>query len=102
MCMEMTAEGALGLSENLGTCQVNPPFSAIMEGKESREVSYNKIQKNNNFINFFHFIQIYFVFRLIITSLLLQFQLNFDIQQNLSHFFHELIEKDYHFQLNPI
>jgi hypothetical protein len=38
MCMEMAAEGALGLSLNLGTCSVNPPFSAIMEGKESREV----------------------------------------------------------------
>jgi hypothetical protein len=38
MCMEMAAEGALGLSHNLGTCSVNPPFSAIMEGKESREV----------------------------------------------------------------
>lgn len=38
MCMEMAAEGALGLSLNLGTCTVNPPFSAIMEGKESREV----------------------------------------------------------------
>jgi hypothetical protein len=37
-CMEMAAEGALGLSLNLGTCNVNPPFSAIMEGKESREV----------------------------------------------------------------
>lgn len=41
MCMEMTAEGALGLSQNLGTCTVNPPFSAIMEGKESREVDNN-------------------------------------------------------------
>ena len=40
MCMEMTAEGALGLSQNLGTCLVNPPFSAIMEGKESREVLF--------------------------------------------------------------
>jgi nuclear protein localization family protein 4 len=41
MCMEMAAEGALGLSHNLGTCSVNPPFSAIMEGKETKEVGFD-------------------------------------------------------------
>jgi len=61
MCMEMAAEGALGLSCNLGTCAVNPPFSAIMEGKETKEVDNNffiapvpiEFRQSTEYVSFF-------------------------------------------------
>eukprot|EP01032_Pedospumella_encystans_P013179 gene13179-15190_t len=37
-CMEMVAEGVLAPSANLGHCAVNPTFTAIVEGKEAKEV----------------------------------------------------------------
>ena len=37
-CMEMVAEGVLEPSVHLGTCTVNNTFTAIVEGKEAKEV----------------------------------------------------------------
>lgn len=37
-CMEMVAEGVLSPSKNLGCCAVSPTFTAIVEGKEAKEV----------------------------------------------------------------
>jgi nuclear protein localization family protein 4 len=37
-CMEMVAEGVLGVSENLGSCVVNPTFTVEVEGRASKEV----------------------------------------------------------------
>lgn len=37
-CMEMVAEGVLAPSKNLGHCSVNPTFTAIVEGREAKEV----------------------------------------------------------------
>lgn len=39
--MEMAAEGVLEYSSNLGSCRVNSTFTAIVEGKETREVDTN-------------------------------------------------------------
>ena len=36
--MEMVAEGVLSPSKHLGHCDVSPTFTAIVEGKESKEV----------------------------------------------------------------
>lgn len=36
--MEMVAEGVLSPSKHLGQCDVSPTFTAIVEGKESKEV----------------------------------------------------------------
>jgi hypothetical protein len=36
--MDMAAEGALQLSQHLGSCAVSPTFTAIVEGKEAKEV----------------------------------------------------------------
>ena len=38
-CMEMVAEGVICPSKHLGHCAVNPTFTAIVEGKESKEVN---------------------------------------------------------------
>ena len=38
--MEMVAEGVLAPSANLGHCAVNPTFTAIVEGKEAKEVYF--------------------------------------------------------------
>lgn len=38
-CMEMVAEGVLEPSANLGSCAVNQTFTAIVEGKPSKEVT---------------------------------------------------------------
>ena len=40
-CMEMAAEGALEVGPNPGFCYVNPTFTAIQEGKESKTVENN-------------------------------------------------------------
>uniref|UniRef100_A0A7S1XS27 Nuclear pore localisation protein NPL4 C-terminal domain-containing protein n=2 Tax=Phaeomonas parva TaxID=124430 RepID=A0A7S1XS27_9STRA len=40
-CMEMVAEGALEIGENPGDCAVNETFTAIVEGKEAKEVNNN-------------------------------------------------------------
>lgn len=40
-CMEMVAESVLDVGPNPGSCAVNPTFTAIMEGKESKEVRSN-------------------------------------------------------------
>lgn len=37
-CMEMVAEGVLGVSENLGSCMINPTFTVEVEGKAAKEV----------------------------------------------------------------
>lgn len=39
--MEMVAEGVINLSKNMGSCSVNPTFTAIVEGKEAKEVDNN-------------------------------------------------------------
>ncbi len=36
--MDMVAEGVLQIAANPGMCAINPTFTAIMEGKEAREV----------------------------------------------------------------
>jgi hypothetical protein len=36
--MEMVAEGVLRISVNLGSCAVNETFTAIVEGKNAKEV----------------------------------------------------------------
>lgn len=40
-CMEMVAEGVISAGENLGCVNVNETFTAIVEGKETREVDNN-------------------------------------------------------------
>lgn len=40
-CMEMVAEGVVSPSSNLGSCAVNSTFTAIVEGKESKEIDNN-------------------------------------------------------------
>jgi len=40
-CMEMVAEGVLTVSANLGSCAVNPTFTALVEGKPVKEVDNN-------------------------------------------------------------
>ena len=37
-CMEMAAEGALLVGPNLGACLVHPTFTAIVEGRPTKEV----------------------------------------------------------------
>ena len=37
-CMEMVAESVIFPSKHLGHCSVNPTFTAIVEGKEAKEV----------------------------------------------------------------
>jgi len=37
--MEMVAEGVISVSPNLGFTKVNPSFTAIAEGKETKEVA---------------------------------------------------------------
>ena len=37
-CMEMAAEGALLVSPNLGCCAVDPTFTAVVEGRNAKEV----------------------------------------------------------------
>ena len=44
-CMEMVAEGVITPSENLGNVKVHDTFTAIVEGKESKEID------NNFFLN---------------------------------------------------
>lgn len=39
--MEMVAEGVISPSKHLGHCLVNPTFTAIVEGRESKEVDNN-------------------------------------------------------------
>jgi hypothetical protein len=38
LAMEMVAEGALELSPHLGSLRVNPTFTVIQEGRETKEV----------------------------------------------------------------
>lgn len=37
-CMEMVAEGVLEVSKDLGCCSVNETFTAIVEGKNTKQV----------------------------------------------------------------
>lgn len=37
--MQMAAEGALRVSKHLGMCEINPTFTALVEGKPTSEVS---------------------------------------------------------------
>lgn len=39
-CMEMVAEGVLEISTHLGSLKVNPTFTAVVEGKNTTEVSH--------------------------------------------------------------
>ena len=43
-CMEMVAEGVLQPSVNLGSCDVNNTFTAIVEGKPSKTVRMHDIE----------------------------------------------------------
>lgn len=45
-CMEMVAEGVIGISKNLGCCTVNPTFTAYVEGKPVKEIDLNFFYNN--------------------------------------------------------
>jgi hypothetical protein len=46
--LEMVAEGALEVSTNLGKCAVNKTFTAYVEGRPVKEVSFLKLSEYHN------------------------------------------------------
>ena len=56
--MEMVAEGVLQVSANLGCCNIHPTFTAVVEGKNAKEVrdfseSHFYLQFYITFLNLF-------------------------------------------------
>ena len=45
-CMDMAAERVLTLSPNLGACGVNPTFTAVVEGRSSKEIDTSLFLNN--------------------------------------------------------